>query len=56
MTVPGDGGDGGDREDRGDLAATGIDPGVTWIVALGMIALGGGLVALRRIRARKSSL
>jgi LPXTG-motif cell wall-anchored protein len=40
--------------ERTDLAATGADPGVAWIVALGMIALGGGLVVLRRIRARRS--
>nr|WP_201471190.1 DUF4073 domain-containing protein [Microbacterium hydrocarbonoxydans] len=40
--------------DGSDLAVTGADPGLTWIVALGMIALGGGLVVLRRIRARRS--
>jgi len=43
-----------DRDDRDDLAATGVDPGSAWIVALVMIGIGGGLVALRRIRARRS--
>ncbi|MBT2475104.1 hypothetical protein J7E68_11095, partial [Microbacterium sp. ISL-103] len=39
----------------GDLATTGYDPGVTWIIALGLLGLGGAIVLGRRLAARRAS-
>ncbi|MGK3950102.1 DUF4073 domain-containing protein [Microbacterium sp. K2] len=49
----GSGSDGGAAD--GDLATTGYDPGVTWILALGLLGLGGGILLVRRLVARRSS-
>ncbi|WP_091226943.1 DUF4073 domain-containing protein [Microbacterium sp. 3J1] len=53
----GAGGDAGSGSgaDAGSLATTGFDPGVTWIVALGLLGLGGAVLGVRRLIARRLS-
>jgi hypothetical protein len=44
----------GGSADEGDLASTGYDAGVTWMIALGLIGLGGSVLVAHRFARRRS--